>query len=88
MDPESVIQSKVSPKEKNGHQVLLYSPYMHVGSREMVLMALGQEQRHRCREGARGHWEARADARSLPSIRQTLAGTCQVARGALRGALR
>ena len=40
----------------------------------MALRALGQEQRHRCREGTRGHWEARADARSLPSIRQTASG--------------
>ena len=49
VDLESLIQNKVSQKEKNKHHTLTYTE-----SREVVLMNLsaGQEERHGHREGA------------------------------------
>ena len=48
MNPEPIIQSEVSQKEKNNH--ILMHTRVYMDSKKMVLMNVVPQWRHRCRE--------------------------------------
>ena len=58
MNPELIIQSEVSQKEKNKNHTLMHTR-IYMESKKMVLMNAGQQWRHRRREQTRGQGRGR-----------------------------